>query len=208
MGMIVRLAPSGEARFLMPKIRRALPFALFAVLCALVFGAGPAGAAIQSKCAAKLLNDYIADGRVDGTYPVHCYREALKSIPEDLDVYGSARADLTRALLGILPPSKGGGDGGSSTGGGTPSSIGKLPPNRLVPGQGHSKTKKDEGFFYALAHKLGPGNASSIPLPLLILAGVGLLLVAAAGASYTARWIQARRAQPQPATSPPAPRRK
>jgi hypothetical protein len=207
MRMMFRLAPSGEARFLMPKSRRALPLALFVVACALLVGAGSASAAIQSKCAAKLLNDYVGDGRVDGTYPVHCYREALKSIPEDLDVYGSARADLTRALLGILPGSRGGGDSNSS-GGASSGSIDNLPPNKMVPGQGTTKTKKDEGFFYALAHKLGPGNASSIPLPLLILAGVGLLLVAAAGASYTARWIHARRAHPHPATSPPAPRRK
>src|SRR5205814_10617960 len=51
--------------------------------------------------------------------------------------------------------------------------------------------------------KLGPGNATSIPLPLMILAGVALLLVAAAGASDAARKIQARHAHP--ATVPPTP---
>lgn len=200
MGMMVRLAPSGEARFPMPKFRIALPLALLGALCALIAGTGSASAATQSKCGSELLNDYVADGRIDGTYPVHCYHEALARIPEDLDVYGSARQDLTRALLGVTAIKPGGGGGGNEP---------PVGPNTPVPSQtGDTKSKKDESFFGRLASKLGPGNASSIPLPLLILAGVGLLLVAAAGASYTARWLQARRAHPHPATSPPAPRPK
>src|SRR5436190_10286053 len=200
MSMMFRLAPTGEARFPMPKYRIALPLALLGALCALIVGPGAAGAATQSKCGSELLNDYVADGRIDGTYPVHCYHEALARIPADLESYGSARQDLTRALLGVTAIKPGGG-------GGNEPPVG---PNTPVPSQtGTTQSKKDEGFLNTLAHKLGPGNASSIPLPLLILAGVGLLLVAAAGASFTARWLQARRAaHPHPATSPPAPRRK
>ena len=206
MGMIVRLAPTGEARFPMPKFRVALPLGLLGALCALIVGTGSGGAATQSKCGSELLNDYVADGRIDRTYPVHCYHEALARIPADLDVYGSARQDLTRALLGVTAIKPGGGGGGGSSSGGSAPPVG---PNTPVPSQtSTTPSKKDEGFLNTLAHKLGPGNASSIPLPLLILAGVGLLLVAAAGASYTARWVQARRAHPHPATSPPAPRRK
>jgi hypothetical protein len=202
--MIARLAPSGAARFLMPKARFALPVALLVAVFALTAGVGTADAATRSECAKKLLNDYY-DGRIDNTYPVHCYREAINSLPEDVKVYGSAREDITRALLAAFgihnPP--GGGKGGSALK--LPSWVG---PNTKVKGRAIPGSKKDETFFGRLASAIGPGNASSIPLPLLILAGVGLLLVAAAGASYTARWIQARRAHPQPATSPPTPRRK
>ena len=41
--------------------------------------------------------------------------------------------------------------------------------------------------------KLGPKNADSIPVPLLVLGSIALLLMGAAGVSYLARYLQARR---------------
>jgi hypothetical protein len=184
----------------MPKFRLGLSLALFVALAALTFGVASASA--KTPCWKQLLNDWY-DGRIDNTYPVHCYHEAINNLPEDVSIYGSARDDLQRALLAAFAThdknNPGGGDGSATLG-----------PNDLVPAQkgAINRRKKDESFFARVANKIGPGNASSIPLPLLILAGVGLLLVAAAGASYTARWLQARRAQPQPATQPPAPPRR
>jgi hypothetical protein len=187
----------------MPKFRLALPLALLGALFALTVAVAPAGAATRSTCAKQLLNDYY-DGRIDNTYPVHCYREAIASLPEDVKVYGSARDDITRALLAAFGiHNSGGGSGGT-----TPPLPPGVGPNTEVKGSTIPGSKKDESLFGRVASAIGPGNASSIPLPLLVLAGVGLLLVAAAGASYTARWVQARRAQPHPATSPPTPRRK
>jgi hypothetical protein len=186
----------------MPKIKVALPTILFVLLSALSFGAPTAGAAERTACAQQLLNDYF-DGRIDKTYPVHCYREAIKALPEDVAVYGNARETISRALANAISGFRAQGK--------------KVTPNTKVPGaeaRGETSApekKKKKNVFAWVADKIGPGNATSIPLPLLILAGVGLLLVAAAGASYTAKRLQARRAAepaPQPATSPPSPRRK
>ena len=188
MRTMVRLRGSARARVPMPKARLVLP--AFVLLAALAFGAGTASAA-KAPCWKTLLNDWF-DGRIDNTYPVHCYREAINKLPEDVRDYSQARDDLSRALLSAIATIRGGGGG--------------VGPNTPIPGDVTRSTqshKKDEGFFQRLANKLGPGNATSIPLPLLILAGVGLLLIAAAGASVAARRIQARRAQP--ATVPPAP---
>ncbi len=182
----------------MSRIRLVLPI-LAALLACLAVGAGTASAKTAgaqkpstTPCWKKLLADYFADSRVDGTYAKHCYTDAEKHLPEDVLTYGEAKADIHRALLEALLAYNG--KGGPPAG-----------PNTLLPPadrhlQGH---KKDEGFFSRLAGKLGPGNATSIPLPLLILAGVGLLLLAAAGASLLARRIQARRVRPRPATVPP-----
>jgi hypothetical protein len=52
---------------------------------------------VQSSCAKTLLRDW-ADGRIDGSYPVACYRVALKSLPADLQVYSSAPEDISQAL--------------------------------------------------------------------------------------------------------------
>ena len=64
----------------------------------LVFGtAGPAAAKGKTPCWKTLINDWY-DGRIDGTYPIHCYRDALKHLPTDVETYSSARDDIKQAL--------------------------------------------------------------------------------------------------------------
>jgi hypothetical protein len=95
--------------------RLRLLFAMLVGLGALAFG-GSAGAA--PSCASRLLADW-HDGRIDGTYPVSCYRQALAHLPEDVRVYSTAQADITRALqarLDTAAPAKAGTDGGGSSG--------------------------------------------------------------------------------------------
>ena len=89
-----------------------LLFAMAAGLVALVL-AGGAGA--SQPCASRLLADW-RDGRIDQTYPVSCYREALAHLPEDVQVYSTARSDITRALqarVGSESVKSGGSQGGS-----------------------------------------------------------------------------------------------
>ncbi len=52
---------------------------------------------VQSTCATALLRDW-ADGRIDATYRLECYRAALKSLPVDLQVYSQAPEDISQAL--------------------------------------------------------------------------------------------------------------
>ena len=59
--------------------------------------AAPERASAEKACARALLADW-ADGRIDRTYPVSCYREALKTLPTDLEVYSSAPEDIANAL--------------------------------------------------------------------------------------------------------------
>ena len=61
---------------------------------------------------------------------------------------------------------------------------------------GSQTAKKDTGFLGSFFDTFGPKNASSIPLPLIILAAVALLLLAAGAASFVARRIQQRRIDP------------
>jgi hypothetical protein len=48
-------------------------------------------------CTSRLLADW-SDGRIDGAYPIRCYRDALKSLPTDLRIYSSAPYDIAHAL--------------------------------------------------------------------------------------------------------------
>jgi hypothetical protein len=73
-------------------------FATAVGLVALAF-AGSAGA--SQSCASRLLADW-RDGRIDQTYGVSCYRQALAHLPEDVQVYSTAQSDITRALQARL----------------------------------------------------------------------------------------------------------
>jgi hypothetical protein len=183
----------------MPKFLRPLILALVAAFAACAFGVGTAQAAQKSSCSKALIRDWFVDGRIDKTYQVHCYREALKDVPEDQIVYGTLRDDLRRALEQVI------GDHNGNVG-----------PNTLVlgadqtgpndPGDGTGATgsgKHDKGFFHWVARKFGPSTADSVPVPLLILGGLALALVAAAAVSFFARRYQARKAAPDPPPSGP-----
>jgi hypothetical protein len=177
----------------MPRFSKPLILLVTAVAIGAALGvAQPAQARSMSTCSKALVHDWYVDGRIDQTYPVHCYREALKQIPEDQIIYGTLRQDLTRGLQSAIRQHGGHvtGDtlviplGGSSNGGG-PGGTG---------GTGG-------GIFHKLASWLGPSTADSIPIPLLILGGLAFTLMAAAGVSLLTRRLQARRAAANP---PPA----
>jgi hypothetical protein len=51
-----------------------------------------------APCATRILDDWVDDGRVQGTYRLQCYRAAIRALPEDLRAYSSAPEDLTRAM--------------------------------------------------------------------------------------------------------------
>jgi hypothetical protein len=175
---------------------------LTALTAALSFGAPPAAA--KGPCWRALFVDW-ADGRIDKTYPVHCYREAISHLQQDTLTYGDAAAQINRALMAAMTKMRkdddNNGDGNSAI----------TPSTPVPPGPGSSEGPKsadptsthDESFWDEVSHAIGPTNADAIPLPLLILAGLAMLLLAAAAASLIAKRVQAKRARP--ATVPPPP---
>ena len=69
-------------------------------------GSAAPKAAPSESCRSRLLRDW-GDGRIDGTYPVSCYRLVLRSLPADLAVYSSAPDDIARALSATILQSSG-----------------------------------------------------------------------------------------------------
>ena len=162
--------------------------AVTAIVAAALVGtaARPAPAQAATPCWKLLLNDWY-DGRIDQTYSVHCYKDALKHLPADVQTYSSAHDDILRALQTAIakqqksnkpvsettpvPPS-----GAGSSGSGTTTTTG-------------GGNQGNDG----LAGTVSADDPSSIPTPLLILGGLALLLVAAGAAGLIAKRIQARR---------------
>jgi len=187
-------------------LRRSAALVVALLLGVLVVGAGSAGAAGKKSCADQVIADWYGDGRVDGSYPQHCYEEAIKKLPADVQDYSSAKDDIENARRLALRT----GTGTSTTtpsdpsGGGTstdttPTQTTSTPttpkptttaPNRDVdPAGGNASGQVDSS------------NASSVPVPLLVLAGLALLLIAAGAAGYVSR---RRRGEDGPGEPPPA----
>jgi hypothetical protein len=53
-------------------------------------------------CWERLLHEWRANGRIDRTYPIACYRDATANLPEDLRQYSTALEDIRRAMLQVL----------------------------------------------------------------------------------------------------------
>src|SRR4029079_9861396 len=80
---------------------------LLAVFGAMLAVASPAGA--TSSCGRSVIDDWLDNGRVDGTYALHCYDAAIDRLPRDVRDYSSAKEDIQRALQarrrgGAAPP--------------------------------------------------------------------------------------------------------
>ena len=87
---MVRTSPcSSAARF-------ALVAILAALICELTSTSSARGA---TPCWQTVVTDW-SDGRIEGTYPISCYRHALRALPEDIRLYSSAVDDIKRALAG------------------------------------------------------------------------------------------------------------
>ena len=79
----------------MPFVR---PLACAVAATAALTIAAPAGAGPLDACAERVIRDWYSGGRVDGAYPLACYRAAIRALPEDVLQYSNADKDIARAL--------------------------------------------------------------------------------------------------------------
>ena len=140
---------------------------------ALTVTAPPASA--QTACWKQIIDDWVNDGAIEGVYPLHCYGEAIKHVPNDLAQYTGIIDDITAARQ--------------------QAARGVRTTQAHNPQSSSEPTSNDPsgGVYNQAIDKLGPTNSDSIPLPLLILAGLALIMVAAGGAGLATRHLRARK---------------
>jgi hypothetical protein len=161
--------------------------------------ARPLPAAAATPCWKALLNDWY-DGRIDNTYPLHCYSDALTHLPADVQTYSSAHDDILRALQNakaelrkngtkitpdtLVPPASKPTTSPSKTTNttGSTTTTTPTPPGRKPPG----------GGLPSAVDKVNHSSPSSVPLPLIVLGALALLLVAAGGIGLLAKRRQSR----------------
>jgi len=155
-----------------PRLNRLLP-ALVAVCASAAVFSAPAPAA--TPCWKLLLNDWY-DGTINNIYPIPCYHQAIAHLPTDVQVYSSARDDITRALQQAIRAQHK-----------THKTVTSVEPGATQPGRTTSTStepatttkKKKRGPIGTALRDITPGGADSFPLPLLILGLLAILLVLA-----------------------------
>lgn len=164
-------------------------------------------AAAAGPCWKALLADWY-DGRIDNTYPLHCYTDALRHLPPDVRTYSSAHDDILRALQSAranlrktgttkitattllpAPSSSAPKDTGTTSSTTTTDATGGTGSTGGGGSPGHQSGK---GLQH-VANELNPSSPSSLPVPLLVLGGLALLLVAAGAIGVVAKRVQSRR---------------
>lgn len=136
-------------------------------------------------CWERVIDDWLDNGSIDGTYSSSCYKQALKHVPEDLRDYSNITDAISAALQGSLRP------GGPA---GTPGNG----SNNREEGAGNDRTLQaapPQSYYRRAIDNLGTTSADSLPIPLLVLGGLGtVLLLSAAG--LAARKRLSARAKP------------
>ena len=195
-----------------PRSKRMPLVALLVTAVALVAAlavSAPASAAAEKVCWKKVIQDWAIDGRIDGTYPPACINKAISHLGPDIVEYSSFQDEAKRALAaderwiskhpkkkaqytyGVAGKKHGGDTGPPPLHGGNGGSGGSGGGGAAASATGYTKSP--------LTHVLDSGtssNPTSVPIPLIVLGGLAVLLMMAAGASFLVRRVQTHRSQP------------
>jgi hypothetical protein len=177
----------------LPLHRRVLTLAgLVTALAAIFVALALPTAAMASKCGDKVLADWFDNGRIDRLYELHCYEEAIDSIPSDLRDYANAEEIITRALQAAVNNELDPGGPDPSPENGTPG--GGTPSDPNTPNDPNSPTTP-EG---EVAPEVDTSGISSVPIPLIVLALMSVALLTAGGLGYLRRrHVEAEAGGPQ-----------
>lgn len=151
--------------------------------CALALGLPGTASASSSPCWQRVIDDWLKDGTIDGTYKPSCYEAALEHVPEDLRDYSNVTDAINAALQSALRPGSGESNGGED------GSTGPEKNRELQGAPGRS-------IYRRAIDNLGTTSADSLPIPLLVLAGLGTVLLLSAGGLAARKRIRARRSAP------------
>ena len=183
-----------------PTSHRAFRLCLAALALALlsvsaVGGANAMDAKSLQSCVDQVIADWYDDGRIGKIYPLECYRAALKQLPADVLDYSNAKEEIGRALAFARQgkPDPGGSDPTPTTAATTTSTQPvttettktattktETTPTETTP----TETTPTETTETSTTDTSGP---SSVPVPLLVLGGLAVLLLAAGSAGYLRR---------------------
>jgi hypothetical protein len=151
----------------------------------LIASVRPATAAVP--CWKTLLTDWY-DGRIDNTYPLHCYTDALEHLRPDIEIYSSAHDDIERALQSAIERQHRLGKSVTPSTPLPPTTVQNEPVRRRTvtfvdtPPAAVTNTRPSHTPTRPRLRAVGPVASSgggSLPIPLLVSGALAALLVAA-----------------------------
>jgi hypothetical protein len=180
---------------------------VFVALVAVLITAAPA---LSASCGKQIVNDWYDNSRVDRIYPLSCYREAIRILPKDVLDYSNAKEEIGRALAYAKQGKKDPGPRpttattATETTPTTPTETtppATTPPDTTTETVPPDTTGTDTPPATVAGGDVDTSGPSSVPVPLIVLGGLAVLLLAAGSAGYLARRAGGRKGGDGP---PPA----
>ena len=133
--------------------------AVVAVFVSAFAATGTAGAA--TPCSRAVIDDWLDNDRIDRIYDLTCYEAAIDALPEDILIYTNAEDVISRAFQSV---------------------SGKRIPERQLQGPGGVDSTPPD-----VVPGVDSSASTAFPLPLLVLGGMSVVLLAAGGFGYVSR---------------------
>jgi hypothetical protein len=156
----------------------------------------PSTANAAVPCRNKIYNDWYGDGKIASTYPIACYRDALKHVQPDAQVYSSLVDDIKSAMRGAIEREHGEKNVPVQIGRGLSSGV-KGKTITLSKGKQTARNTSntttidpvDRSSTVAVGKTSG---GSGIPTPIIILGALAILLAAIGAAGSGVRYFKRR----------------
>jgi hypothetical protein len=165
---------------------------LVALLAGLVGGTAAPAQAKGKACWERVIDDWL-NGKPLNKYSPKCLQAALKNVPEDLRDYSDITDVISAALQNKLRGGGGGTNGGTTSDSGSSSGSGNETgdntPRKL-------QNVPDRSYYRRAIDNLGTTSADSLPIPLLVLAGLGTALLLTAAGLAARKRLKARARPP------------
>jgi hypothetical protein len=157
-----------------------------ALVAFLVATLWPSAANAAVPCRNRIYNDWYADGKIASTYPIACYRDAIKHVTGDAAVYSSLVDDIKAAEHGALQRERGQKN--------VPTQIGKGVTTKKVTGPSSSRTTRNQNVNSTTTLSSSPtsGGGSGVPTPILILGALALVLIATGAVGAGVKYRRSR----------------
>ena len=131
---------------------------LLIVIAVLGFGSiAPSPSGAAEPCSQLVLRDWSDNGRIDRVYALPCYEEAIAAMPTDIRDYTNAHDVIDRAMT------------------------------RVVRGKSMVPAADAEALDTQGAASIAASGALPVPMPLVVLFGLALALLAAGGLGRVGR---------------------
>jgi hypothetical protein len=164
--------------------------------------AAPVGSASAGvPCRQKIYTDWRQDGKIATTYPIGCYRDALKHLGSDATIYSSLGPDIRAAMQAAILRKEGKHVKAEVGKGFAPLKPAGKPV--LVSSQSRHAAASPRSTDHSSS---GPtqttaaapvastnGGGGGLPLPILLLGGLALALAAAGAIGAAVRHARSRR---------------